>query len=363
MVLNLKFITSPPTITKRVMSVAEAFGIGVDSTREFTIFKNLILHYNDTDLIYVSGDSGSGKSCFLRLFCDEQRQRGRKVIDFQTISPSPEDILINSVGSDLDDATRCLSVAGLNEAFIMLRKFKELSEGQKYRYKLAKMVEADADVYIIDEFGATLDREMAKVLAYAFQKWARRTEKQIVVASTHHDLVADFNPDIFIYKGFGEETQIKYLTPEPRAFSLLDEMEIKEATIDDYEKLHQFHYLGQKPAFVRKYYKLTWDSKVIGVIVYCTPFAGSSGRNKVLPQYKGRDNLKKLNAEVVRISRVIIHPKFRGIGIAHIFIRQCNIAIGYRVVEVLAAMPKYNPVFEKAGMTPVSYTEPVDLSV
>jgi hypothetical protein len=69
--LNLKISTSPVEITDRVMAVSEAFGVGVDDKKEFTIFDNVELKYNSSDLIYVTGDSGSGKSTFLRLFKDE----------------------------------------------------------------------------------------------------------------------------------------------------------------------------------------------------------------------------------------------------------------------------------------------------
>ncbi len=75
MTLNLKLSTSPVEITDRVMAVSEAFGVGVDDKKEFTIFDNVELKYNSDDLIYVTGDSGSGKSTFLRLFSDELRNQ------------------------------------------------------------------------------------------------------------------------------------------------------------------------------------------------------------------------------------------------------------------------------------------------
>ncbi len=73
--LNLKLSTSPVEITDRVMAVSEAFGVGVDDKKEFTIFDNVELKYNTDDLIYVTGDSGSGKSTFLRIFSEELRNQ------------------------------------------------------------------------------------------------------------------------------------------------------------------------------------------------------------------------------------------------------------------------------------------------
>jgi hypothetical protein len=70
-ILNLKFSTSPVEITDRVMAVSEAFGVGIDDKKEFSIFDNSELKYNPDDLIYVTGDSGSGKSTFLRIFSQE----------------------------------------------------------------------------------------------------------------------------------------------------------------------------------------------------------------------------------------------------------------------------------------------------
>lgn len=75
LILNLKLSTSPVEITDRVMAVSEAFGVGVDDKKEFTIFDNIELKYNSDELIYVTGDSGSGKSTFLRLFNEELRNK------------------------------------------------------------------------------------------------------------------------------------------------------------------------------------------------------------------------------------------------------------------------------------------------
>jgi len=347
-VLNLSFQTSPPQITERAVGIAEAFGIGVDDVKTFTVFNNVTVQYNDTDLIYVTGDSGSGKSSFLRLFAEHEKQRGRRILNFDEIKPDSNEVLIDSVGKDLNEATRILSIAGLSEAFLMLRRYKELSEGQKYRYKLAKMIDQDADVFLVDEFGATLDREMAKVLAYTFQKWARRNKKQLVIASTHTDLLEDFNPDILILKRVGEYTNVQYFDPKPRPFSLIREMKIQKATIEDYEQLEEFHYKGTRPAFVRQMYKLVWKHHIVAVIVYTAPFLRTVGRDKLFPEYR---DTKRLNREVLRISRVIVNPKFRGAGIAYQFVRQCNKLTGARLIETLAVMAKYNPFFQKAGMT------------
>ena len=62
-----------------------------------------------------------------------------------------------------------------------------------------------------------------------------------------------------------------------------------------------------------------------------------------------------INEEIARISRVIIHPKFRGIGLGEFLVKEALPKVDAKVVEVLAVMARYNPFFEKAGMLRVDY--------
>ncbi|MGD0451195.1 MAG: hypothetical protein ABSA79_09110 [Candidatus Bathyarchaeia archaeon] len=347
--LNLKIAASPVEITDRVMAVSEAFGVGVDDKKEFMIFDNVQVKFNPDDLLYVTGDSGSGKSTFLKLFSKETQSNNLKCINFADIQPDENEVVINSIGASQEEAMALLSIVGLSEAFIMLRKYKELSEGQKYRYKLAKMISQNADVLLIDEFGATLDREMAKVLAFCIQKWARRNKKMVIVATTHKDLIEDFNPNIVVDKKFGQTTQVKYYPAKPRQFSLVNSMQILPATKEDYEYLKCFHYLQGTPAAVKYRFKLTYNGETIGIILYAISFRALHLRNERFPEYK--NNIKRVNAEILRIARIIIHPKFRGISLAQELVKQTLPKVNARVVETVAVMAKYNPFFEKAGMT------------
>jgi len=97
-----------------------------------------------------------------------------------------------------------LTGCGLNDAFLFLRKYKELSEGQKYRYKLARRMDNEyGNVWIVDEFCATLDRVMARIIAYLIQKVARKCGKTVIAGTTHRDVIEDFQPDIIVEKGRG----------------------------------------------------------------------------------------------------------------------------------------------------------------
>jgi ABC-type ATPase with predicted acetyltransferase domain len=51
--------------------------------------------------------------------------------------------------------------------------------------------------------------------------------------------------------------------------------------------------------------------ELCGVIVYCYPPAAAYGRRLVLPKM----TMKELNEELSTISRVVVHPKYRTIGL------------------------------------------------
>ena len=107
-------------------------------------------------------------------------------------------------------------------------------------------------------------------------------------------------------------------------------------------------------------YKLLYGDCLVGVIVYSHSFLNLKPRNMVFGEryvYTPGDlhKARLINDEIARISRVIIHPKFRGIGLGEYMVRETMPKVNAKVIEVLAVMAKYNPFFEKAGMLRVDY--------
>jgi ABC-type ATPase with predicted acetyltransferase domain len=119
--------------------------------------------------------------------------------------------LIDQIGSSLHDAVELLSRAGINDAYLAVRTPHELSDGQRYRLKLAKLMETDADVLVADEWGAVLDRITAKVISFNAAKWARAKGKTLIVATTHLDIEDELAPDLRIEKRFQERVLITTL--------------------------------------------------------------------------------------------------------------------------------------------------------
>jgi len=193
----------------RILEVAEAFGIGLDD-KEFVVFDNLELEIKQGDVIYITGQSGSGKSVLLREIASNLSNRGKKVVNLDSIKFEDKP-LIDQIGKDTNDAIRLLSVAGINDAYLFARTPDQLSDGQRYRFRLAKAIEQQAEVWVADEFMAVLDRTAAKVISYSIQKTARRAGATLVVATTHRDMIQDLGPDLYIEKRYREKIVIEHI--------------------------------------------------------------------------------------------------------------------------------------------------------
>jgi GNAT superfamily N-acetyltransferase len=245
---------------------------------------------------------------------------------------------------------------GLNDAFLFVRRYSQLCDGQKYRFRIAKLIESDKQFWVMDEFCATLDRDTAKIVAYNLQKLAQQEGKAVLAATTHTDLFEDLKPSVHIHKRFGKEIEVKYYPNEiNKQCSLVREMHVAEGSRQDYYQLASFHYRSHKVAGIHKIFCLKRCEELCGVIVYCYPPAACFGRRIVLP----RMTMRELNQKLSIISRVVVHPKYRTIGLGHKLVRESLPLAGTPYVETVAVMARYNPFFERAGMRKIAESEPV----
>jgi len=345
-------------VSPRTIKVAEAFGIGVDKKRRFTIYEDVELKITPRDVVYITGESGSGKSVLLRaLENDIKRDMNLTAINIDEIRPVLGEPIIETVGETFDEGLELLSRVGLNDAFLFLRSYEQLSDGQKYRYKIAKLIESEAQFWIMDEFCATLDRDTAKIVAFNVQKQARRTGKAVLAATTHTDLFEDFAPSAHIHKGWGKRLEIKYYPNKiNRVCSVTRGLHIEDGRLEDYKCLAEFHYRSSgHPPPLKVYALKREDGETVGVILYSWPPVNIFGRKQALEK---RLPLKEINRKMAIISRVVLHPKYRSIGLGIRLVRETLPLVGRPYVETVAVMARYNPFFEKAGMKKIAERKP-----
>ncbi len=203
--------TAPPS--DRVLEMAAMFGLGVDEQRHRTIVPRTDLNLRGGEIIFITGSSGSGKSTILRCIDDEVRG----CLRFEDVLSAADDRpIIEQIGQTIEEATLILSLAGLADAFVMLCRPSELSDGQRYRFGLARLIERATHaeelaelVVLADEFGATLDRLTASVVARNVRQWVSRSPRVcFIAATTHEDLIDALHPDVVIYKSLGGEIEI-----------------------------------------------------------------------------------------------------------------------------------------------------------
>lgn len=195
--------------SNRVLEVAEAFGLGLED-KDFTVYDNFEVDIEKGDVVYITGQSGSGKSLLLKELA-KQIAEHEAVADIDKVE-FEERPLIDQLGSNTDEAIQMLSLAGLNDAYLLVRKPSELSDGQRYRFRIALLIASGCRVWVADEFGAVLDRVTAKVVAFNLRKQAAKVGATVIVATTHKDLREELAPTIYVDKRFKDKINIE-VTP------------------------------------------------------------------------------------------------------------------------------------------------------
>lgn len=97
---------------------------------------------------------------------------------------------------------------------------------------------------------------------------------------------------------------------------------------------------------------MLWDEDdPVGICVFIAPPKTLAQRNRFFGRSGrwDRTTLRTLNRQLVTLSRVVMHPTFRGAGIAHRFVRRCCELCPYPWIETLTQMGHINPFFERAG--------------
>ena len=139
-----------------------------------------------------------------------------------------------------------------------------------------------------------------------------------------------------------------------RSCSVCKRLRIVRGCRDDYEKLAHYHYRDSRLGPFAAIFALRYGDETIGVIVYAMPSPRLELRGiatgNLFVGFDKATQLALLNKNVRCISRVIIEPRFRSLGLATRLVHETMPRMSVPIVEAMAVMGLVNPFFEKAGM-------------
>ena len=240
----------------------------------------------DWNIGVIYGSSGSGKTTIL----NQMGELSKSNFD------SNKSLISNFDFLDPKGAARLLSSMGLSSVLTWLRPFNLLSNGEQFRadiaYKVAKA--NDDDVILIDEFTSVVDRDVAKSMSFAIQKYLRRNNKRMIVASCHYDVMEWLTPDWVCspQKNEGSLERGQWLR-QSRPKIKLQVSRVESGAWDLFKK---HHYMTEKANKAYIYLLFTWNRKPVAIAV-----VGRQVGRGVGLAYRG--------------SRTVVLPDFQGMGL------------------------------------------------
>ncbi len=128
----------------------------------------------------------------------------------------------------------------------------------------------------------------------------------------------------------------------------------------DYHQLQRFHYRAEPPATWMSIWTIRHElddeihsgSLAVAIAVLSYPCLNSSARDRALKlnRFSPRRRNRFINQKIRTISRLIVHPTYRGLGLASLLVRQILMNPPTTYTETFATMGRAHPVFSKCGM-------------
>ncbi len=361
--LDIEHRRSAAPCSPRSVEVCFRYGIRPES-HTLTLGRDIPLPREAPQVIAVVGPSGAGKTSLLHAIgrrFDHARHMGRT-----RFPRKPAIIDAVARGRTLPEAASILTACGLGEPRLWIRRYEELSDGERFRAKLARSLglhlrgpDPTAPL-LCDEFAAGLHRRAARSIAFNLAKLARRRGLYVAAAVAHEDLLGDLGPSLIIRLGAEANAEAIWPRPDHGLFSGIARLHIEPGRKADYDRFAPMHYRRRDElGFVDKVFvaREGVGGEPVGIVVYAYGPLELALRNRATGgRFRGAP--KRLNRELRILRRLVIHPDLRGCGVGHWLVRETLPMVGVDFVECLATLGQINPVFEKAGMSRVGTCPP-----
>lgn len=195
-------------LSEKVISVMRMFGVDVDRLNDNAVVHQCCVDIGPGQICYITGPSGAGKSVILRSMYERSDEHQRLWLD--EIELANDRCVVDCVGGSVFESLGVLAKAGLSDVFAVLNNPAYLSDGQKYRYKLACALASGRKLVFADEFCSNLDQITAAVVACNIRQFANRSGVTFVLSGTGEHFLADLAPDVLIVKQLAGPAQVIY---------------------------------------------------------------------------------------------------------------------------------------------------------
>ncbi len=236
----------------------------------------------------IVGSSGSGKTSIGKVAFGKENYVEEYTdweYDGSIINSFPEDLTVNEI-------TKVLSSVGFSSPPSWLQPYRTLSNGQKFRVNMARVLFDAREVCVVDEYTSVVDRTVAKIGSSAIAKTARKLNKKIVLLSCHYDILEWLEPDWIYRIDTGEFQRGSLRRPDIN-------IQIQRCHSSAWRLFREHHYLS--------HYLIT-HSECYMALVNGEPAAFFSF---IYDRYGKRKN-------IVRAHRIVVLPDYQGIGLGNI---------------------------------------------
>ena len=278
--------------------IQEHFDLAVSDVAEVRIPNNLNLSKlgSEWNIGVICGASGSGKSTILHSLGEIT------AVEFDHNKP----LISNFEPMTPQEASSILCAMGLASVPTWIRPYSSLSNGERYRAEVAKRISFNrGGVILVDEYTSVVDRNVAKSMSNALQKYIRKEKKQIILATCHYDILEWLQPDwIYDLNKGGALEKGDCLRQRPQI-----SLSVYRVTYDTWNIFKKHHYMTEEMNKSASCFVFSWGKQLVA-------FVG------VLPQPSGYFD------KAVRGTRTVVLPDFQGLG------------IGSRITDFIASIYK-----------------------
>lgn len=199
------------------------------------------------------------------------------------------------------DVVETLSSVGLSSPPHWLKPYGHLSNGQKFRVELARVLLSEHPRVLFDEFTSVVDRDVAKVCCAALSKTIRRRQRpQLVAISCHFDIIDWLQPD-WVFDVSANRFEWRSLQRHPEIV-----LRVYKTDHTAWRLFRGHHYLDSSISKAAQCFVATWNDKPVGFASYIHFVHGTvlnakrEHRTVVLPDYQGVGIGNRLSAFVAQ---------------------------------------------------------------